>query len=106
MQVIEQLAAEALTLAAVACRPAVLDDCTLLAESEGIFCEPASAASVAGFRQLWDAGYFREVPEAEREVVCILTGHGLKDPNTALHAIKEPVPIQPTLDAVLAAIGI
>ena len=78
----------------------------LLAESEGVFCEPASAASVAGFRQLWEAGYFREVPEAEREVVCILTGHGLKDPNTALHAIEEPVPIQPTLDAVLAAIGI
>jgi threonine synthase len=55
---------------------------------------------------LWDAGYFRDVPEADREVVCILTGHGLKDPNTALHAIEEPVPIQPSLDAVLAAIGI
>lgn len=78
----------------------------LLAGSEGVFCEPASAASVAGLKKLWDSGYFRDVPESERVVVCTLTGHGLKDPSTALKAIHEPVPVAAELDAVLEAIGL
>jgi threonine synthase len=84
----------------------ILDAYRLLASSEGVFCEPASAASVAGVRKLWSAGYFREVPPAERLVVCTLTGHGLKDPATALSTLAEPVPVPPTLEAVLAAIGL
>jgi threonine synthase len=78
----------------------------LLAETEGIFCEPASAASVAGLRKLWNAGYFREVPEEERLVVCTLTGHGLKDPATALSTAEDPVPAPPTVEAVLSLIGL
>jgi threonine synthase len=50
----------------------------LLAAEEGIFCEPASAASVAGLLKVKD-----RVPEGAT-VVCVLTGNGLKDPNTAI----------------------
>jgi len=78
----------------------------LLADAEGIFCEPASAASVAGLRKLCERGYFRGVPEEERTVVCTLTGHGLKDPTTALSAIQEPVPVPACLDAVLETVGL
>ncbi|MFN3651738.1 MAG: threonine synthase [Armatimonadota bacterium] len=75
----------------------------MLAAEVGVFCEPASAASVAGLRKLWNAGYFAGVPEEERIVVCTLTGHGLKDPATVLGAIDEPVPVPATCEAVLAA---
>jgi threonine synthase len=78
----------------------------LLASSEGVFCEPASAASVAGLQKLWTGGYFREVPRSELTVVCTLTGHGLKDPTTALHAADEPQPVPAELNAVLEAIGL
>jgi threonine synthase len=61
----------------------------LLAEAEGIFCEPASAASVAGLLA-HGAG------DAER-VVCVLTGHGLKDPATALDHAGGVVPCAPDL---------
>lgn len=51
----------------------------LLAEKEGIFCEPASAASVAGLLKASKKGLL----EKDATVVCVLTGHGLKDPNSA-----------------------
>lgn len=54
-----------------------------LAKSEGIFCEPASAASVAGLAKLAASGYFDNVP-AQSSIVCVLTGHGLKDPDRAV----------------------
>ena len=75
----------------------------LLARRAGFFCEPASAASVAGIRKLWDAGYFADVPREQRQVVCTLTGHGLKDPDAALAAIEPPQPVPATLPAVLEA---
>ncbi|MGV3723977.1 MAG: threonine synthase [Actinomycetota bacterium] len=78
----------------------------LLATTEGVFCEPASAASVAGLIQLWNGGYFHDTPAEERMVVCTLTGHGLKDPSTALKAIDEPKPVPAVLEAVLEAIGL
>ena len=58
----------------------ILEAYALLASQEGVFCEPASAASVAGLIQRAEAGEFRP---GER-VVCVLTGHGLKDPDTAI----------------------
>jgi threonine synthase len=61
----------------------------LLARTEGIFCEPASAASVAGLLAHGAGG-------AER-VVCVLTGHGLKDPATALDHAGGVVPCEPEL---------
>jgi len=55
----------------------------LLAAKEGIFCEPASAASLAGVIKLHSEGYFA----GGEKVVCVLTGHGLKDPNIAIKSV-------------------
>ena len=56
-----------------------------LAEREGIFCEPASAASVAGLFKLVKEKYFRKERGAgATKIVCVLTGHGLKDPDQAI----------------------
>ena len=59
----------------------------LLAEKEGIFCEPASAISVAGAMKDIRSG---KIPEGST-VVCTLTGHGLKDPDTAIKQSSSPV---------------
>jgi threonine synthase len=58
----------------------ILEAYRLLAAEEGVFCEPASAASVAGLMRRAEAG---DLAEGET-VVCVLTGHGLKDPDTAI----------------------
>ena len=68
----------------------------LLARTEGIGVEPASAASIAGLLKLVEMG---EVDKGE-QVVCIVTGHLLKDPNTAINACVEPVEIDANLDAL------
>lgn len=65
----------------------------LIASREGIFCEPASAASLAGVIKLYNSGYLK----SGDTVVCTLTGHGLKDPNTAVEIVKEPLKIKPDL---------
>ncbi|MBB6099434.1 threonine synthase [Deinobacterium chartae] len=74
----------------------ILEAYRLLAR-EGVFCEPASAASVAGLIKLHRMGRL----EAGRRVVAVLTGNGLKDPDTALRAV-DVTPV--TLDASLAAV--
>jgi threonine synthase len=86
------------------------DECTdeeilaaqkLLAEKEGVFCEPASATSLAGALKDIESG---KIPEGST-VVCTLTGHGLKDPDTAIKQSTAPlVTVDATLDAVRAAI--
>jgi threonine synthase len=73
-----------------------------IARLEGIFCEPASAAGVAGVRQLAASGRL----ERSATVVCILTGHGLKDPDTAPGgSIDDLRPVAPTAAAIREAIG-
>ena len=73
----------------------------LLAENEGVFCEPASATSLAGALRDIEAG---KIPEGSK-IVCTLTGHGLKDPDTAIRqSSAPPITIDATLDAVKAAI--
>ncbi|MDO8209241.1 threonine synthase [Conexibacter sp. CPCC 206217] len=67
-----------------------------LASREGVFVEPASAASVAGL-MVHGAG------DAER-IVCVCTGHGLKDPDTALDQVGGVLPCEPTLTAVEHAV--
>ena len=76
----------------------------LLAAKEGIFAEPASAASVAGLLKLNASGYFKTKAYAQR-IVCILTGHGLKDPDRAIKSIKKPKIVRPVLKAILKEIG-
>jgi threonine synthase len=73
----------------------------LLAEKEGVFCEPASATSVAGALHDIKKG---KIPEGSR-VVCTLTGHGLKDPDTAIRQSTAPVvKVAATLDRVKKSI--
>ncbi|MGH8729567.1 MAG: threonine synthase [Burkholderiales bacterium] len=75
------------------------DECTdgeilhvqkLLAQSEGIFCEPASAVSLAGVFKSLEQG---RIGEGTR-IVCTLTGHGLKDPDTAIGQSPEPLVVE------------
>ncbi len=79
----------------------ILDAYKLLARLEGVFCEPASAASVAGVRKKAAQGFFKE----PATVVCILTGHGLKDPDNAVKMASEPFNVPPTMDALLKVLG-
>jgi threonine synthase len=73
----------------------------LLTEKEGIFCEPASAASIAGAMRDIKSGKIEE----GSKVVCTLTGHGLKDPDTAISQCKdEMININPVMDEVRDAI--
>ncbi len=73
----------------------------LLAEQEGVFCEPASATSVAGALRDLKAG---RIPAGSR-VVCTLTGHGLKDPDTAIRQSSRPlITVEAVLDQVKGAI--
>jgi threonine synthase len=74
----------------------ILDAYRFLAREEGVFCEPASAASVAGLLA-------HGARDAER-VACVLTGHGLKDPQTALAQAGSVVPCEPEIEAVERAI--
>ncbi|MDP9253020.1 MAG: threonine synthase [Chloroflexota bacterium] len=79
----------------------ILDAYRDLARQEGIFVEPASAASVAGLRKRARAGGLRDVSS----VVCVLTGHGLKDPETARSLGRDVAVVDATVDAVMGAIA-
>ena len=72
----------------------ILDAYRWLGRREGVFCEPASAASVAGLLKYG----------AEGRVVCVLTGHGLKDPGTAMSGQSSVVPCEPSLEALEEAV--
>jgi threonine synthase len=72
----------------------ILDAYSFLGKSEGVFCEPASAASVAGLLKYG----------AEGTVVCVLTGHGLKDPTTAIDRASGVVSCDPDFSALEAAV--
>jgi len=71
----------------------------LLSQSVGVFCEPASAAGVAGILKFKD-----DLPEGP--VVCTITGHGLKDPDTAVRGLELPRSVRADLAAVTKAIGL
>jgi threonine synthase len=76
----------------------ILEAYRLLAATESVFCEPASAASVAG---LLSVG----VPEGST-VVCILTGHGLKDPDRAIAEVAVPSAVDADYGAIKAELGL
>lgn len=73
----------------------------LLARKEGIFVEPASAASLAGVIKLNKMGFFNH--QEAVDIVCILTGHGLKDPERAIKESPPPPVVPPRVGAVLKA---
>ena len=81
----------------------ILDAQKLLSEQEGVFCEPASAASIAGAMRDIKAG---KIPEGSK-IVCTLTGNGLKDPDTAIGQCQQAETLKSipaTLDAVKKAV--
>ena len=81
----------------------ILEAYQLLAKSEGVFVEPACAAPLAGLKKYLAAGH---IPKGSL-VTMTLTGHGLKDPDTALSVMpKPPAPIAPTLAAARKALGL
>ncbi len=74
----------------------ILEAYSLVARTEGIFCEPASAASLAGVIKLNKSNYFGK----ETTVVCTLTGNGLKDPDAVSKVAKEPAKAKAEIKAV------
>ncbi|NLK08825.1 MAG: threonine synthase [Firmicutes bacterium] len=78
----------------------ILNAYELLARTEGIFCEPASAAPLAGIKKLADQGYFPQ----KAKVVAVVTGHGLKDPEAAVGVSHEPIVVDADLESVTSAV--
>jgi threonine synthase len=81
---------------------AILDAQHRLATLEGIFCEPASAASLAVLEKSVREGVVAKGTHA----VCVLTGNGLKDPDTAAARVAPPLPVAAEADAVAAVLGL
>jgi threonine synthase len=80
----------------------IVDAYLLLTTREGVFAEPASAASVAGLKKMVEQGRVEQSAVA----VCTLTGHGLKDPATATEQSAKPIRAGPDLDEVRRALDI
>src|SRR5213592_1390942 len=82
---------------------------TWLAQHEGIFVEPASAASIAGLFKCCDsrdAAYsIQKIPDGSR-IVCTVTGNGLKDPDVVVQRMRELKPVDATVTDVQRAIGL
>jgi threonine synthase len=74
----------------------------LLARVEGLFVEPASASSIAGLIKLVDNGTISK----DERVVCVTTGHGLKDPDTAVKVSEKPVEVDADITAIEDALGL
>ena len=74
----------------------------LLAAQEGVFVEPASAASVAGLLKSHDAGLL----DSGQTVVCTVTGNGLKDPQWAIAAAPKPVQIEANASDAARELGL
>jgi len=79
----------------------ILQAYRLVAREEGVFCEPASAASVAGVIKMETTG---SLPKGST-IVCTLTGHGLKDPDTAMNISPQPVTVEATKEEVVAVLS-
>jgi len=75
----------------------------LLARTEGLFVEPASASALAGIAKANKAGLFPK----DSVLAATMTGHGLKDPDTAIKSAGfEPVVVKPDMDSVMNIIGL
>jgi len=80
----------------------ILEAQKLLARLEGIFVEPASASSVAGLKKLLKVGGVRN----DEEVVCVATGHGLKDPEVVERTCKKLITVRAEQNAIKRALGL
>lgn len=80
----------------------ILEAQRLLARNEGIFTEPAGASSIAGLKKLLELG----VVDSDEKVVCICTGHGLKDPDIVMQFVKVQSEMEPEMESMERALGI
>jgi threonine synthase len=80
----------------------ILDAQRILARIEGIFVEPASASSIAGLKKLVQNGVIGK----DERVVCVTTGHGLKDPDTAVMMSEKPIEVDAEISAIEDALGL
>ena len=80
----------------------ILEAYKLVASTEGVFCEPASAASIAGVIKAHRRGLFK----GGETIVCTLTGNGLKDPDTAIRASDKPVELPPDINEIAKYLGL
>jgi len=80
----------------------ILEAYRLVASTEGVFCEPASAASIAGVIKSSRKGLFK----GGETIVCTLTGNGLKDPDTVIKASEKPVEMPPEIDKIAQFLGL
>ncbi len=80
----------------------ILDAQKTLARVEGIFVEPASASSIAGLKKLLKNGIISK----DERIVCVTTGHGLKDPDTAVQMSEKPIEVDAQIEAIEQALGL
>jgi len=80
----------------------ILEAQKMLARSEGLFVEPASASSIAGLKKLFEAGKI----DKDEVVVCVTTGHGLKDPDTAIKISEKPSEVDAEIGSIEKLLGL
>ena len=80
----------------------ILEAQKMLARSEGLFVEPASASSIAGLQKLFEAGKI----DKDEIVVCVTTGHGLKDPDTAIKISEKPSEVDAEIGSIEKLLGL
>jgi threonine synthase len=80
----------------------ILDAQKMLARLEGLFVEPASASSIAGLKKLVEKG---EIDKDEC-IVCVVTGHGLKDPDVAVKTSEKPLEVDAEMETIERALGL
>ena len=80
----------------------IFDLYRMVSRLEGVFCEPSSAAGLAGLRKAVAEGKLD--PKGKR-IVAVLTGHGLKDPDSVIHGVALPAPVEASMDALREAMA-
>jgi threonine synthase len=80
----------------------ILEAQKLLSRLEGLFVEPASASSIAGLKKLVENGAVNK----DERVVCVTTGHGLKDPDVAIRMSEKPLEVDAEITAIEKALGL
>jgi threonine synthase len=80
----------------------ILEAQKMLARSEGLFVEPASASSIAGLKKLFEAGKI----DKDEVVVCVTTGHGLKDPDIAIKISEKPFEVDAEIESIETLLGL
>jgi len=80
----------------------ILEAQRMLARHEGLFVEPASASSIAGLRKLVDLGTVNK----DETIVCVATGHGLKDPDIVMQTCRKPIEIEAKIGPISEYLGL